>query len=195
MILSSNIRISARLIPSFQRSIQQHAIASTTSTGMSSVSLFGTKAKVKKDSLQTYKDEKKAKKEYRTQAMHKRQERKANLKDRRNHSPKNVKKNAFRSWFDDKREIELYYNRAAKREQKLWKMKLGLMIERLPVVTDERNDWELDFLNMQANLDRERRPIYPKEIVGFEDPTDSKILTMEELYGESIYIRSHGVFF
>jgi len=56
------------------------------------------------------------------------------------------------------------------------------MIERLPVVTRDQEEWEKDFLHMAAQLDRERAKIYPKEIQGVDNPMDSEVLTMEELF-------------
>ena len=187
-MLSSNIRslllspITRRCSIHGQRSITASPVAQ--SLQIPSLS-FSTKAK--KQTLQSYNDEKQAKKKYRTELYNKRQERKANLPKRRNgpnsHVLKNAKKKEFRKWFDEKRNLELYYNRVAKRQNQQWKIKLGLMIERLPVVTQDMEDWELDYMYMKANYDREHSIVYPKEIEGFSDPMDSEILTIEEMIG------------
>lgn len=163
--------------------VHSQSTAKAVSSVLQSQSLpFSTKAK--KQTLQTYKDEKKAKKEYRTKLYHKAQERKSNLPNRRKDNPnRNVMKKAFRSWFDNKRNLELYWDRLAKRQNQEWKIKLGLMIERLPVVTEDDEDWELDYYYMKAHFDRERSIVYPKEIEGFSDPMDYEILTKEELMG------------
>lgn len=192
-MLSSNIR-SHLLSPMARRSIianpQSTSIAATTiqSTTTTAQSLqttapFSTKSK--KKTLQSYNDEKQSKKQYRTDLYHKSQERTANLPNRRKgkgtSNNKNFQKNAFRKWFDEKRNLELYLNRVAKRQNQQWKIKLGLMIERLPVVTEEDEDWELDYMYMKAHYDRERSIVYPKEILGFGDPMEDEILTKEEL--------------
>ena len=147
-----------------------------------------TKSKqTQKPTLQSYNETKQNQKAYRTNLYNKQQERQANLPKRRLQSVKGVKRNAFHNWFDSKKQKELYYDREARRLNQEWKIKLGLMIERLPVVTDDREDWEIDYMYMKAEYDRERSIVYPKEIIGFEDPMESKIMTIEEIYGEMFY--------
>jgi hypothetical protein len=141
--------------------------------------------KKEKQTLQSYNDQKQSLKQYRTNLYNNKQTRQSNLPKRRLNSPKNVKKQIFHSWFNTKTQTELYYNREAKRNNQDWKMKVGIMIERLPVVTEDKEDWELDYMYMKAEYDRERAIVYPKEIAGFEnDPEETKVLTIEEIYGE-----------
>ena len=54
------------------------------------------------------------------------------------------------------------------------------MVERLPVVTPDKYQWELDFLNLKAELQRYDMIPYPKEL-GLPDPMNIKILSDEEL--------------
>ena len=114
------------------------------------------------------------------------QERKQKLLNRRANSPKDVKRNAFHSWFDIKRKNELYWESECKKHDKQWKVKLGLMIERLPVITPDLEDWELEYYEMKAQFDRETSMVFPKEIVGFGDPMEEEILTREEIMGECL---------
>ncbi len=169
----------------------QHLIKSTTSISTTStLSFFSTKSspsttKKEKQTLQSYNDQKQSLKQYRTTLFNSKQSRQSNLPKRRLNSPKNVKKQIFHSWFNNKRKTELYYNREAKRNNQEWRMKVGIMIERLPVVTEDKEDWELEYMYMKAEYDRERAIVYPKEIAGFEnDPEEMKVLTIEEIYGE-----------
>mmetsp|Transcript_447 Transcript_447/g.693 ORF Transcript_447/g.693 Transcript_447/m.693 type:complete len:402 (-) Transcript_447:876-2081(-) len=172
---------------------------------ISSSSSFSTKSKEKKQTLEDYNAEKQKAKEYRTKLYNKKQQRIQSLPNRRpkpirdiselevatddnvNTSgekkyKRGIKKAQFRNWFETKKRNEEYYNRVAKRQCQKWKIKVGLMIERLPVVTRDQEEWEKDFLHMAAQLDRERAKIYPKEIQGVDNPMDSEVLTMEELF-------------
>ncbi len=163
---------------------------------------FSTKSDGKKTTLKSYNEDKKRAKEYRTKLYNQRQKRIQSLPHRRpepikdlgevNSSSENdegpkykrgIKKAQFRSWFYLKKQNELYYNRLAKRLDQKWKVKVGLMIERLPVVTMDREEWEEEFMYLSAQLERETAAIYPKEIQGFDDPMDSEVLTFEELLG------------
>lgn len=189
----SNIRIRSILLSPLSRHIHhQHRHSITSSVAAISNTIinnqtFSTKAatnnKPKKQTLQSYNETKLALKTYRTTLYNKKQDRITNLSKRRQNSPKNVKKNAFHQWFNTKQKNECYFNRLAKRNNQSWKIKLGIMIERLPVVTEDKEDWEMDYLYMKANLDRERSLLYPKEIVGFSDTMDHEVLTIEEIYG------------
>ena len=61
------------------------------------------------------------------------------------------------------------------------------MVERLPIITPDREQWESDYMQLQSELSRYDDIAYPKEL-GFEDPIDRKIYTEEELLGTFIKI-------
>jgi hypothetical protein len=200
MLLSNTIRLrclNLGLVARKQSAISTTAISSSTTPTVTSAKAiptlinnrnFSTKpqTQTKHKTLQSYNEHKKSQKKYRTKLYQSKINRKQNiLPNRRNKKSdpklKNQKKKEFHNWFDIKRNNERYYMREARRLGKGWKVKVGIMLERLPVVTDEREDWELEYMYMKANYDRERSIVYPKEIEGFGDPMDKEVLTLEEL--------------
>lgn len=54
------------------------------------------------------------------------------------------------------------------------------MIERLPIVTEDQEKWDEDYVMLRSELDRWGK-VYPKEL-GYGDPMDQTVLTKEELY-------------
>lgn len=145
---------------------------------------FSSKAKStsekKPKSLSEFQAQKAAAKQYRTDLYNSKMERKARLPSRRDEKKKNYNKNLFRQWFDPLASRQAYYDRDARRQGLQWKIKVAAMVERLPVVTPDMPDWELDYLDLRAELDRYRKQ-YPKEL-GLADPMDKKPVTLEELY-------------
>jgi len=104
------------------------------------------------------------------------------MSSRQDASKKNHKKSQFREWFDGMASKQAYLDREAKRQGKQWKIKVAAMVERLPIVTPDKHPWEMDFLNLQAELSRYDGIAYPKEL-GFSDPIDHEVLSEEELLG------------
>lgn len=138
-------------------------------------------------SLQQYEAEKKAAKDRRTELYDKKVERKEGLKTRQNPEKKNFLKNQFRQWFDNMASKQAYLDREARRQGKEWKINVAAMVERLPIITPDREQWESDYMQLQSELSRYDDIAYPKEL-GFEDPIDRKIYTEEELLGTFIKI-------
>lgn len=131
-------------------------------------------------SLDQYSAEKEAAKQHRINLYNAKISRKEGLKTRQDQEKKNHKKKQFRTWFDAMASNQAYLDREARRQGKQWKIKVAAMVERLPVVTPDRPQWELDFLNLKAELGRYDGIAYPKEL-GFPDPIDDRVLSEQEL--------------
>jgi len=134
-------------------------------------------------SLDQYSAEKEAAKQHRINLYNAKISRKEGLKTRQDQEKKNHKKKQFRTWFDAMASNQAYLDREARRQGKQWKIKVAAMVERLPVVTPDRPQWELDFLNLKAELGRYDGIAYPKEL-GFPDPIDDRVLSEQELMGK-----------
>lgn len=135
----------------------------------------------KLESLEQYYAEKKAAKQRRLEQYLKKQERQSKLATRRDETKKNYWKKQYRTWFDTYSSKQSYLDREARRKGMSWKIKVAAMIERLPVVTPDKPDWELDYLNLSAELSKYDSIKYPDEL-GMANPMDQEILTEEELY-------------
>ena len=121
-------------------------------------------------------------KQRRTELYQAKLQRRARLPTRRDPKIKNYNKVQFQSWYQPFVQQQNYLSRQAKREQKLWNIQVAALIERLPVVTPDVEDWEEKFENLQAELDRYRTKVYPKEL-NLGDPMDDEVLTREQLLG------------
>mmetsp|Transcript_15592 Transcript_15592/g.18120 ORF Transcript_15592/g.18120 Transcript_15592/m.18120 type:complete len:348 (+) Transcript_15592:189-1232(+) len=133
-----------------------------------------------KMSLKDFNNEKSAAKQRRKEIHDAKIERRSSLPQRRDKEKKNHNNKVFRSWFDKLTEQQAYLDREARRQGLPWKIKVAVMIERLPVVTPDMEDWELDYMYLRAELDRYGIQ-YPKEL-GMDDPMETEVLTVEELY-------------
>jgi len=138
----------------------------------------------------SYQERKDAEKEQRRESWEKKQTRLEHLKTRRDNSPKDVKKTLFRSWWD--KEL-LYHNklqRMAKKEGKPWRIRVAAMVERLPVVTPDVEDWEREYLDLRDYLMTFGKE-YPAE-TGFmfapDKPEDHVVESDEEMIGKLVLI-------
>jgi hypothetical protein len=104
------------------------------------------------------------------------------LPNRRDPKKKYFLRNEFRAYFDKLSAQHAFWEREAKRLQSPWNIQVGLLLERLPIVTPPIPQWEDDFLTMSDYIDGKTVKIFPKEL-GMADPTDYTVPTMEELYG------------
>ena len=104
------------------------------------------------------------------------------LPNRRNIDKKYFLRNTFRAYFQKMEANHSFWEREAKRLQLPWNIKVGVMLERLPVVTPAVPDWEEDYLTLSDYLGGKTHKIYPKEL-GFADPTEYTAPTLEEIYG------------
>ena len=118
----------------------------------------------------------------RTDQYNKKITRRAGLGTRQDQEKKNYKKNQFKIWFDNMASKQAYLDRQARRQGKQWKINVATMLERLPVVTPDKHQWELDYIYLKAELQRYDDIAYPKEL-GIPDPMDFEVHTQEELMG------------
>jgi len=131
-------------------------------------------------SLDQYNKEKQTAKKMRTDQYNKKIARRAGLGTRQDQEKKNYKKNQFKIWFDNMASKQAYLDRQARRQGKQWKINVATMLERLPVVTPDKHQWELDYIYLKAELQRYDDIAYPKEL-GIPDPMDFEVHTQEEL--------------
>jgi len=103
-------------------------------------------------------------------------------KHRRNSARKNHNKKAFKRWYDPYTSHHYYLTREAKRRGLEWKHEVSVLLERLPIVTPDLEDWEKDFMSLSCHLDKYRKKSFPKELVAeFDDSYEDKAYTMEEI--------------
>mmetsp|Transcript_17523 Transcript_17523/g.26514 ORF Transcript_17523/g.26514 Transcript_17523/m.26514 type:complete len:347 (-) Transcript_17523:120-1160(-) len=133
--------------------------------------------------LEQYKAEKKAAKERRTQMYAFNTKRKEGESSRRDSTKKYHNRNQFRNWHDELAKRELFLDREARRKGLKWNIKVAAMIERIPIITPDKPDWEMDYLNLFAELQRYDNVRYPKELK-MADPMEFEILTEEELLAQ-----------
>jgi hypothetical protein len=118
-------------------------------------------------------------------------ERAVRIKSRRDDSPKDAKKDEFRSWWDGRRAYEELMNRKARQAGMDWTMKVATIVERLPVVMPDKAPFETEFEDLQAYLKAHSGKEYPKEFVGNDGGGRPEAYTDEELMGtydeKSIY--------
>lgn len=178
-ICNLNRRVCGFAVPNFK----------PTSQHLSSVQQMPCRSKTtnsqKLTSIEQYKAEKKAAKERRTELYNYKVSRKAGLRSRQDPEKKNYKKKVFRTWFDGMASKQAYLDREARRQGKEWNINVAAIVERLPVVTPDRQQWELDFLNLKAELQKYDMIAYPKEL-GLPDPMDIEILSEEELMSKCL---------
>jgi hypothetical protein len=130
----------------------------------------------------TVKEEKVKMKQRRKELWEYSQNRLENLKTRRDDSPVDVKKNAFREWFDKLRTYQEIMDRKARQAQLDWTIQAAAILERLPVVTRDTPQWEIDYHNLKAYLGQFGKD-YPKELIGFNQDPTNLVMTDEELLG------------
>lgn len=146
---------------------------------------FATKKKKKsskdESSSLSYFERKAATKQLRVEAYKHKLERAIRIKSRRDNSPKDVKKDEFRSWWDGRRAYEEQMNRKARQAEMDWTMKVATIVERLPVVMPDKAPFETEFEDLQAYLKAHSGKEYPKEFVGNEGGGRPVAYTDEEL--------------
>ena len=145
---------------------------------------------IKNNNELSYQERKDLAKQIRREMWEKKQNRLERLKTRRDHSPKDVKKTLFRSWWDK----ELMYHdkliRLAKKEGRPWRIRVAVMVERLPVVTPDVDEWEREYLDLRDYLMTFGKE-YPAE-TGFmfapDKPEDHIVESDEELLCKFLYV-------
>ena len=118
------------------------------------------------------------------EAYDRQQARLAALPFRRDGKPRDVKKNAFREWYDKQRIYMSLHDRRARQQKLDFQIRVATIVERLPIVTPDVPKWEKDFLDLQDYLDCYGR-VYPEES-GLSQPEGDDpgedYITDEELF-------------
>lgn len=136
-------------------------------------------------SLATVKEEKLAKKDRRRVLWQSAQKRLERLTTRRDGRDLGVKKNAFREWFDKRRIFQEIMDRKARQAKLDWTIHAAAMLERLPVITPDQPQWEVDYHNLKAHLEQFGKE-YPPELGFSPTPNTRLAVTDEELLGMCI---------
>ena len=147
---------------------------------------FATKKKSKGDdsSSPSYFERKAATKQARVEAYKHKLERAVRIKSRRDHAPRDVKKDEFRSWWDGRKAYEEQMNRKARQAGMDWTIKVATIVERLPVVMPDKEPYSKEFEELQAYLKAHSGKEYPKEFLGTEKGARPEAYTDEDLMGK-----------
>lgn len=129
----------------------------------------------------SYFERKAATKQLRVEAYKHKLERAVRIKSRRDNSPKDVKKDEFRSWWDGRRAYEEQMERKARQAGMDWTIKVATIVERLPIVMPDKAEFETEFEDLQAYLQAHSGKDYPKEFTGNDGGTRPEAYTDEEL--------------
>jgi 8-oxo-dGTP pyrophosphatase MutT (NUDIX family) len=118
------------------------------------------------------------------EAWDRQQARLARLPFRRDGKPRDVKKTAFREWYDKQRIYMSLHDRKARQHNLEFQIRVMTVVERLPIVTPDMPKWEKDYEDLRDYLDCFGR-VYPAEAGIMEpegdDPGDD-YYTDEELF-------------
>lgn len=155
---------------------------------------FSTKSKQKKKSKEaetklTYQQKKDMAKQRRRVLYQAKMERLDRLKTRRKNSPRDVLKSQFESWFLKRRDYQEIQEKLCKRSNKKWKVNIACVVERIPVVTPDKEEWEINFEEVQTYLAQFDRT-YPADTpFGPPDPSDlpsgyENPMTMEDILSQ-----------
>ena len=147
---------------------------------------FATKKKSSGDdsSSPSYFERKAAAKQARVEAYKHKVERAVRIKSRRDHAPRDVKKDEFRSWWDGRKAYEEQMNRKARQAGMDWTLKVATIVERLPVVMPDKETFETEFEDLQAYIKAHSGKEYPKEFMGTDKGGRPEAYTDEDLMGK-----------
>ena len=87
----------------------------------------------------------------------------------------------FREWFDKRRIFQEIMDRKARQFKLDWTIQAAAILERLPVVTPDMPQWEIDYYNIKAYLEQFGKE-YPDEL-GFSPGKGPVYMTEEEILG------------
>lgn len=137
----------------------------------------------------TYAEEKLAAKEIRRQRFESKVARLQSLPTRREGRPKDVKKDAFKSWYDKRRTYHEIMDRKARQGGKAWKIEVAAVVERLPVVTPDLESWEAKWVELREHLDQFTWD-YPKELAVVKefDDDDGELILLFQNYGRFLVL-------
>jgi len=129
----------------------------------------------------THVEMKRAKKERRSDLFQIKQERLKKLETRRDgRANTGAKKKEFKAWFDKRKVFQEISDRKARQLGLDWSIRVVAVLERLPIVTPDKPQWEVDFMELDAYLKSYGKQ-YPKELGMGEPGTPAPVLTEEEL--------------
>mmetsp|Transcript_11022 Transcript_11022/g.24306 ORF Transcript_11022/g.24306 Transcript_11022/m.24306 type:complete len:359 (+) Transcript_11022:133-1209(+) len=133
-------------------------------------------------SVLSYQDRKDAAKEKRRDTYNAKHDRLERLKTRRDHSEKDAKKILFRSWWDKEVMYHNILDRKARQQGKPWRIRVAVMVERIPIVTPDVEEWEREYWDLRDYIWTYGKE-YPED-TGFmppDKPEDHIVPTDEEL--------------
>mmetsp|Transcript_14898 Transcript_14898/g.21067 ORF Transcript_14898/g.21067 Transcript_14898/m.21067 type:complete len:352 (+) Transcript_14898:232-1287(+) len=141
----------------------------------------GGKNKKKPEEEMSWYEKKKALKQQRTQRYEYKMNRQENLKTRQSsQANRGMKSKEFNEWFNKRRIYQEIMDRKARQAGKEWTLRVGVVLERLPVVTPDMPQWEEDYLDLRQLLDTYGKQ-YPKELGMDHYPEPGECLTRKEL--------------
>jgi large subunit ribosomal protein L46 len=130
-----------------------------------------------------YWEQKEAAKDRRRELYALRQQRKQRLKIRRAGKPENTKKIEFQAFYISKKVSDETLDRKSRQAGLEWKIKVAVLLERIPVVLPDKEKWEIEYDNLKAHMKRFGK-VYPKEFTGDFDYDQERPMTEEELIAQ-----------
>ena len=181
----------------------QHGIISSSSIAMAttnnslSIRNFAAAAKSKKSTSDnesnsqqlSYQARKDLEKQKRTERYNAQQSRLQQLKTRRDNSPKDVLKTKFRTWYDNELKYHNVLLQRAKKEKKPWRIRVAVMVERIPIVTPDIPEWEREYNDLRDYIWTYGKE-YPEEtgfMFAMDKPEDHIVPSDEEMIGECFF--------
>lgn len=136
-------------------------------------------------------------KQKRRDAYARKQARLDSLKTRRDDKPdRGILKRTFMEWYSKEIEYHAILERKARQEGKPWKIRVAALVERLPVVTPDMEEWEREFVDLQEYLMTFGK-IYPPEtgLMPEEKEEDHVVMSDEEMMGELMCLFPNSIVF
>lgn len=137
----------------------------------------------------SYFERKQARKDERIRLYQAKLDRAMALKDRRSKAPKDTLKVEFQEWWQAKIAREQKLNRQARQEGKDWKIEVAVVLERLPQILPDKEDYEKEFDELQAHLAQFGKD-YPKEFSASLPKDGSAPVSDEDLLGAFVRVIS-----
>ena len=146
------------------------------------------KKQSKKAEELTYAQQKVLAKERRRQTYEAKLNRESSLKTRRADSnERGAHASTFRSWFDQYKTRNETMDRKARKSGLPWQVRVAAVVERLPVILPDKEQWEMDYEELEAYLKQFGRD-YPKELGYKAGPNieagESWVTNYEEILGK-----------
>ena len=170
---------------------------SVPSSGLSSEAKPKKKNKNKKQPKKaeelTYEQRKVLAKERRRQTYEAKLDRGASLRARREASDERGTHSAtFRSWFDQYKTRNETMDRKARQSGLPWQVQVAAVVERLPVILPDKEEWEVNYEELDAYLKQFGRD-YPKELGYSAGPNteagESWVTNYDDILGECFGFR------